>query len=311
MNAAVTLPRIMVCVCTYQRNDLLRKLLTRFVEIRDAGHDRYRLGVVVVDDNKNGEARIVVDQFDGEFPLGFVYRRAGFNNISICRNLALEGAIGHADALAMTDDDCMPDVDWVAELVDMWKQTGATAVSGSLRHVLADGAPEWLTEQSIFDFAASPGEHGATLDTAQTNNCLIDLAWLESHPNHRFDERFGRIGGEDMVFFRGAIRLGLRSVHSATARVTQYEPLSELSFATVTRLSFWLGNSEAVTNLELGDASRGRLVMRGGRRLFRAAARPVRRLFGSEPPHLRYWVVQSAGALGVVAGAIGVRANHH
>ena len=193
----------------------------------------------------------------------------------------------------------------------MWQRSGATAVSGALHRVLADGAPRWLVEQSVFDFAASPGVHGDELATGQTNNCLIDIDWLKAHPEHRFDEHYGRIGGEDMVFFRGAVRRGLRVVHSAKAIVTQIEPLEDLSFGTVAKTSFWLGNSEAVTNLALGDTSRRRLVLRAGRRLLRALARPVQRVVHGRPPHVRYGLVQSAGSVGLVVGALGIRVRHH
>ncbi|CAN5806225.1 hypothetical protein BH24ACT5_BH24ACT5_00010 [soil metagenome] len=303
--------RVAVCVCTYQRNDQLRTLIERLVAIQAGSADHYKVGLVIVDDNKNGEAWKVVQDFEGVFPLGVHYRTAGFNNISICRNLALEAGIAVGDVIAMTDDDCLPELDWIDELLVMKRSTGADVVSGALVHIVPDAAPAWMKQQSIFDFAASPAEHGSPMTTAQTNNCLMDGDWLKQHPSHRFDETYGRIGGEDMMFFRGAVRLGMRSFHSSTARVTQLEPIDALTLRSLTVRSHWLGNSEAVTNLGLGLASRRRLVARSGRRLGRAVARPFQRVAMGRPPHLRFCLVQCAGALGILSGAVGFRARHH
>ena len=302
--------RIAVSVCTFRRNELLASFIERIVEIGRRS-DRYQLALVVVDDNPGGDAKPVVDRHVDDFPLGVHYRRAGFGNISVCRNLLLDTAVEVADLLVMTDDDCLPELDWIDRLLDVRDATGADAVSGQLTHVFPPDAPRWLTEQSIFDFAAVHEADGAPLATAQTNNCLIDVAWLRAHPEHRFDPEYGVTGGEDMVFFRGAVDQGLRVVHSAHARVTQIEPIEELSLPKVTRLSYWLGNSEALTNLVRGEATRLRLLLRAARRLVRAIARPVQRMARRRAPHLRHTVVHAAGAIGMVTGAAGVRARHH
>lgn len=303
--------KIAACVCTYRRNEPLARLLERLAEIADRSADRFQLGVVVVDDNPGGDAEPVVESFADRFPLGVHYRRCGHQNISLARNAALQGGAELAEVVVMTDDDCVPDVEWIDALLDTREATGADSVSGPLLVMLPPGAPAWLQKQRVFDFDHEVIPDGAPLDTGQTNNCLIDTAWLAAHPEHRFDPEYGRIGGEDMVFFRGATALGMRSFHSERARVHQYEPIDEVTLWALMKSRFWWGNSEAVINLETSAASRPRLVVRGAKRCARALAMPLRRLVRRESPHVRVALIGVARGTGLVVGALGVRINHH
>ena len=219
-------------------------------------------------------------------PLGVQYRRSGRQNISIGRNIALETGCEYGDVLVMTDDDCVPELTWIDRLLDTHERMGAESVSGPLVLDLPDDAPSWIREQQVFDFDHPPIPEGTVLDIGQTNNSLLDVSWLRSHPQPR-DPEFGRTGGEDMMFLHGAIRLGMRSVHSAEARVHQHEPLDDLTYRAMFRARYWWGNSEAVTTVSSFNASRPRVFIRGGKRMLLAFAMPVRRLGGRRAPHSR------------------------
>ena len=303
--------RVMACVCTYKRNEPLRLLLERLAEIGDASAERFRLGVVVVDDNPGGAAESVAMSFADRFPLGLQYRRSGKQNISLGRNIAIETGTEYGDVLVMTDDDCIPDLVWIDRLLDTWQRTGADSVSGPLVTELPEGAPAWIREQQVFDFDHPQIPEGSRLEIGQTNNSLMDVAWLRAHPQHRFDPEYGRIGGEDMMFFHGAVRLGMRSVHSAQAIVRQHEPLEDLTYRAMLRARYWWGNSEAVTNVASGSAARPRVFARGAKRLLAAVAMPLKRLLARKSPRLRVATMSAARAAGLMTGALGLRANHH
>ncbi len=64
------LPKIIVAICTYQRNDPLRTLLSALRDVAAATRERATVGVVVVDDNADQRARTVVDEFQWAFALG-------------------------------------------------------------------------------------------------------------------------------------------------------------------------------------------------------------------------------------------------
>ncbi len=302
--------KVAVCVCTYRRNGPLERLLHRLVEI-GASTSSVELGVVVADDNPDQAARAIVEAFNDRFSLGTRYLVNGTQNISNGRNLVLAEATTFADLAAMTDDDCLPDHGWIGALLRTYDDQGVDSVTGPLLVELAAGAAPWITRERLFDRLDSFPADDVPLDSGQTNNCLIACDWLRRHPDHRFDPALGRLGGEDMVFFRGAVLIGMRSHFSAAAKVYAIEPLEDLTLRALVRTYFWLGNSEAVTNLELESSGRTRIFLRGGRRCARSVAGPIVAVCRGRSPELRSALVLTARGLGVVSGALGARVRHH
>lgn len=302
--------RVAVCVCTYRRNEPLERLLTRLAEIGEAAHD-FELALVVADDNPGALARPVVEAFADRFPLGVYHLVNGTQNISNGRNLALAKAVEIADVAVMTDDDCVPEPQWIDALLRSFEAAGADSVTGPMVADVADGAASWIHRERLFERLDAFPAADVAIEHGQTNNCLISCEWLRAHPAHRFDPALGRLGGEDMVFFRGAVRLGLRSWFSADAKVHSVEPLEELTLRALVRTYCWLGNSDAVVNLHLGTATRRRLALRGVRRVVESSLRPIGRLARGKRPEVRSALVLAARGGGAVAGSFGVRVRHH
>lgn len=303
-------PRVIVAVCTHRRNELLQRLLAS-IEASAADTPSAQVGVVVVDDNDDARAAPIAEAWDPHFALGVAYRHAGTGNISVARNLAISTAAALGDWTAMTDDDCEVSPRWLSALLDAVADGRADAATGPLRLTVPDGSPRWLTDQPFlsdgqFDFA-----DGAVMETAATNNSMVSSAWLRNHPEHRFTDELGVIGGEDMVFYRTARRAGLRIRFAAEAVVVGHETPDRTTFRAVLRSRLWLGNTEAVTNLTTGDTGRARLVLRAGRRLASALARPLRQRLVGRPAELRYAAGLVCRSVGLVLGVVGVRLRHH
>ena len=302
--------RIAACVCTYRRNEPLARLLERLAEIQAASPE-LQLAVVIADDNPGATAREVSERFASRFALGVHHLVNGTQNISNGRNLVLAAAVDLAEFAVMTDDDCVPEPQWLQALLATQAATGADAVTGPMLADIPDTAPRWIRDEGLFAQLEEFPTADEPIDHGQTNNCLITCAWLRANREHRFDPELGRLGGEDMVFFRGAVQRGMRSYFSAAARVHAIEPMAELQLRALWRTYFWLGNSEAVTNRTLGSAGAVRLLARGGKRTVLAAVRPVQRALRRRPLQLRSSSVLVARGLGLVVGAFGVRVRHH
>src|SRR5689334_18258194 len=88
---------IAVAICTYKRNDLLGRLLEALPVCAEKVRDRAAVGVVIVDDTTEGQARALAESFADRFELGLQYRISGKQNISLARNLAVETAMEMAD----------------------------------------------------------------------------------------------------------------------------------------------------------------------------------------------------------------------
>lgn len=101
---APTRLRLTVIVPTLNRASLLRlalEALTRQTRSPDE--------VIVVDNNSSDDTREVVREFESRLPLKYlVETRRG---AAEARNLGIRHATG--DVLAFTDDDCIPDTQWL------------------------------------------------------------------------------------------------------------------------------------------------------------------------------------------------------
>ncbi len=304
-------PCVVVAVCTYRRNDQLRRLLEHLeASVAQVG-DACRVGVVVADDNPGGDARAVVAEFVDRFELGVHHRHSGRQNISAARNLALDAALTIGDWIAMTDDDCVPDPRWLSELTESQRRSGADAVSGRMIRRAPPDSPRWLVDQPFLEQGVARYDTGRELRFASTHNSMVSAQWLRDHPDIRFDDRLGRLGGEDMLFFATAHARGMRITYSAEAIVYEDEPEERLRYRFLLRQAWWLGNSTYVTNIATGTHGRARLAVHGIAVVGRALARPALRVVRGRSPQLRYTAALVAGGLGTVLGAAGVRVDHH
>ena len=304
-------PRIIVAVCTFRRNEPLRRLLEAVRCNSDALGEAARVGVVVVDDNPDEQAREVCDGFRDVFALGLHYRTSGRGNISIARNIALETAIELGDWIAMTDDDCVPVDTWLSSYLEMQAATGADALTGPCVLQVSAEAPKWLREQPFLEDGQFRFEDGTPMVIAATNNSFFRASFFRERPRLRFEPELGVTGGEDMVFFRTASRAGLSIRFSARSIVRGIEPPERQNFRYQLRSRFWLGNSEYLTNEFLGEATRQRLFLRGSRMLAMAATRPLRRMLRGDGPQWRYALASTSRACGHLFGSLGIKLRHH
>ncbi len=305
------LPRVVVAVCTYRRNGQLRLLLEALLEVHDVSALVCSLGVVIVDDTSGHEAESVVAAFEGEFELGIHYRVSGQQNISLARNIGLEAAMTLGDWIAMTDDDCVPDPHWVIEMLEAHDSSGAMAISGPLVRRAPAGSPRWLTDQPFLQQGINSFADGADMQIGSTHNSMIATSWLLEHPDHRFDPRLGRVGGEDMVFYRTAHERGLRISFASDAVVFEDQVPERCRYRYLLKNSLWLGNSRYVTLTEAREASRLRMLVHGSGEVGRASVASAIALVRHGRPHARYALFRAVGGLGTILGVMGLRINHH
>ena len=301
--------RIAVAICTYKRNEPLAVLLSALIACADRVKDRGAVGIAVIDDTADGQARSVVESFAHKFELGAAYRISGKQNISIARNLALETALEIGDWIVITDDDCEPPPQWIEAFLDLQEQTGAEAITGRLKRRVPAGSPRWITEQPFLELGLEEQIDGAEMDAAATHNSMISGNWLRQHPDIRFDPQFGVIGGEDMVFYRAARAAGLRIRYSQKGFVHENEPASRATFGYQLYAHLWQGNSSYHTCVENGETS-WRMFVHGCASLGRGLLRPVARAIRGRPPQWRYCLALIFEGIGKLLGPLGVRMDH-
>lgn len=277
-----------------------------------AAEPEIELGVVVIDDNADGSARSVVDDSTAYFPLGLHYVLVGAGNIATARNAGLEAAMAIGEWVAMVDDDQIVVPDWLTELMRVQRRTDADAITAPVYARFPDDSPGWMSDQPFAKLWGTPvKEDGVAVTDLQTANSMIRTSFLEDNPDVRFSTDLGEVGGEDMVFYRAALDAGLKAHYSRNAINWELESPDRATYRYQLRRCLWHGNTEAVTNLRAGRASRLRLVVRAAKRTLEALSHPIRQLRAGESPQLRYTAAIALQPVGMVLGAFGVRLSHH
>ncbi|MEL6982175.1 MAG: glycosyltransferase family 2 protein [Actinomycetota bacterium] len=310
--AATAPTRVGVYICTFRRNDPLARMLDSLEVSARQAEPGVELGVVVIDDNPDGAAKVVVDASTRDFPLGLHYRHVGSGNIAAARNAGLEEAIKLGDWVAMVDDDQIVVPEWLEQMVDTQQRTGADAVTAPVYPRFPEDAPAFLTEQRFSELWGTPlKDDGAPVTDLQTANSMIRTSFLVEHPDVRFSHDLGKAGGEDMVFYRSALDAGLKGHYSRHAINWEYYEGDRASWRYQLRRSLWHGNTMAVTELRAGRAGRGRLVARALKRgATTLLVDPANRMRDGQSPRLRYAITESLIGVGLLMGAAGFRLDH-
>ena len=303
---------IAVYVCTHRRNGPLRRLLDSVAAAAARVQPAIEVAVVVIDDNPDGRAKEVVDGFaGGAFLRGIHYRYSGAQNISKARNLGLESAMELGQWVAMTDDDEVASPQWLAALAEIAERPGVDAVTGPVELRYPPGTPDWYTSQPFDDIlVADPQPDGSRVEACSTGNSMIRASFLREHPDIRFRPELGTLGGEDMVFYRSAVAAGLDARFAAAALCWCEQPQERTTYRWIVRGCWWIGNTEYVTSVEMGEATPFRMALRGGKKLAVAVLRPLRRMAARQDPQWRFAGAGVARALGTLVGVAGVRVEH-
>src|SRR6185369_14263095 len=115
----MTPQHITVCICTYRRPELLRRLLRDLTHQQTDG--QFTFSVVVCDNDGSLTARPVVEELSATSTIPIVYCVEPRRNIALARNSALEHAGG--ELIAFIDDDEFPVPDWLGRLYATCKHT--------------------------------------------------------------------------------------------------------------------------------------------------------------------------------------------
>lgn len=195
------LPHICVCICTFKRPALLKRLIEALKE-QDTNH-QFSFSILVVDNDRSESARSVAESFASVSELSISYVVERRQNIALARNKAVEHASG--DFVAFIDDDEFPIKQWLYTLYETCLKFKVDGVLGPVKPHFDEAPPSWLIKGKFYERPTY--ETGLVIDwrKGRTGNVLLRRhVLLEYEQPFRPEFR----NGEDQEFFHRAIGKG-------------------------------------------------------------------------------------------------------
>ncbi|HEY2990403.1 MAG TPA: glycosyltransferase family 2 protein [Candidatus Binatia bacterium] len=227
--------QIDVCIATYKRPELLRRLL-RSLAGQETGEE-FSFAVVVADNDAEHSAEGVAREFK-DAGGKITYAVEPEQSISLARNKSL--SLATAEYIATIDDDTYADRRWLLSLYRAITSYNADVVNGPAVREFPPKTPDYISECPIFN-RPNPPTGSTEKYICATVNSLFRRKLIEGVAAP-FDPRFGRSGGEDTVFFYQLKKRGCRMIWCREALVFDPVPSSRANLAWVLKRSFCYGN---------------------------------------------------------------------
>lgn len=211
-----------IIVCTYNRAESLRETIGALRAQRCSPALSWE--VIIVDNNSSDHTRKLVEEARSDWPL-LRYEFEGEQGLSHARNRGI--AVASGTVLLFTDDDVLPEPDWLETTLAGMDKYQADACGGYIAPIWETPPPAWLTER-FYGFLAvrtertddypiqSPAQapYGANM---AVKKAVFDKVGM-------FDTSRGRKGkvlasGEDGELFERILAAGLKAVFLGQSRV--------------------------------------------------------------------------------------------
>ena len=213
-------PHINVCICTFKRPAMLKRLLNELTRQEVDGLFTY--SIVVADNDREESARRVVEDFNATSPISAVFCVEPEQNIARARNKTLENSAG--DYVAFIDDDEFPSKHWLGSLLKTCRKHEVAGVLGPVQPHFEEPPPKWVTRGRFFERPRHETGIQIDLKEARTGNVLFDRRILEG-VKEVFRPQF-KSGGEDVDFFGRMKAKGLVFIWCDEAPVFETVPAS-------------------------------------------------------------------------------------
>jgi succinoglycan biosynthesis protein ExoM len=208
---------ISVCVCTYKRPLLLKRLLDELKRQNTDGLFTY--SIVVADNDEAQSAAVVIEEARSGSAIQLAYCVEVRQNIALARNRVVANAKG--DFLAFIDDDEFPDANWLLTLFNTCNAYNVDGVLGPVKRHFDETPPAWMLKSRFYDRRVNQTGMRVDWQEARTGNVLLKRSILKDDAMP-FRPEFR--AGEDQDFFRRKIEAGFVFIWCAEAVAFEVVP---------------------------------------------------------------------------------------
>lgn len=195
---------ITVCVCTFRRPALLKRLLDGVVAQESSNLFTY--SVVVADNDSLESARELVCDMAKRSGIPIRYCVEPRQNIALARNKAVENAIG--EFIAFIDDDEFPGTRWLITLFEACRRHSVDGVLGPVLPQFDEPPPQWVIKGQFYQRPTYPTGYVIDWRKGRTGNVLLSKRiflgqtqpFNPEHLTGEDQEFFGRMIEEGYVF---------------------------------------------------------------------------------------------------------------
>jgi succinoglycan biosynthesis protein ExoM len=197
----IKIDRIDVCICTYKRPQLLRRVLKEVGSQETEG--LFTFSVVVADNDQARSGEPIVSEFIATSSVPVKYCIEPQQSIALARNRAVENSDGNF--VVFIDDDEFPAKEWLQNLLRTCRKYKVDGVLGPVKRHFDEKPPNWIAKSNFYERPDHPTGLVMEWRKCRSGNVLLkkELFAGEEQP---FNPEFRT--GEDQDFFRRKIAAG-------------------------------------------------------------------------------------------------------
>ena len=222
---------LVVCICTYKRNNDLIDLLKSFEKAIIPTN--INLEFLIVDNTINYNAKKIIIKFKKNFFYNIKYFCEKKRGVVFARNRCLKEIKNlNCSYFAFFDDDCKIDKFWFVEFKKIKTRTNAKIITGP--QIYPNNHLGNIFEKKIY-------KNNSFVKWAATNNVIMSKNILITS-NIKFDINLNKFGmGEDQLFFLKLSKLGNRIIWNKNLKVYEKPHLHRKNIKWILQRSFRLG----------------------------------------------------------------------